>query len=267
VTDARRRDLERRARAGDLEAEAQLLIERRRDGEIAPHGLDLLAYAGAPAARMALGPEAPPQPASLEAWVRGLEPWGRVAWVRAAVAAARLLLPLQAERDPRDTRPREAVEAAEAWLAADTDAAIEAAYAAAAALNPAGVLLESLAALQGDPRPMERVAAMAEHSREAQAAEQAALAVVEEEPLALAHAVRAATAASERLALQERPPAPARNPFARPPQSRARARRATEASDQQVLTAMQRALVGWLEPGAGLPKRPKASKGRSRRPG
>ncbi|MCO5172222.1 MAG: hypothetical protein M9894_38485 [Planctomycetes bacterium] len=116
MTDVRLRALEREATRGDLEAAARLLRSQVRLGALDAPRLGLLAYAGDPAAALA-HPGAPTPPDDPKAWVLGLEPWGAEACVRAAVAAARLALPQWEARRP-DPRPRQAVAAVDAWLAA-----------------------------------------------------------------------------------------------------------------------------------------------------
>jgi hypothetical protein len=55
VADARVRDLERAAGAGDVDARARLLVERVRAGRLTQERLELAAYCGHPAAREVLG--------------------------------------------------------------------------------------------------------------------------------------------------------------------------------------------------------------------
>lgn len=59
MTDARLRGHERTA-GDDVAARARLLVERGRAGQLPPGGLRLAAGLGDPAARLALGPDAPP---------------------------------------------------------------------------------------------------------------------------------------------------------------------------------------------------------------
>lgn len=98
----------------DAESAARLLWERVRRGALDPDRLRLAAYIGDRVARLALGAQAPETPGELTKLVRGLEPWGKEALVRAALAAAlRSLHLLDAAGWSRD-----AVEAAGAWLRA-----------------------------------------------------------------------------------------------------------------------------------------------------
>lgn len=118
MADARLRALEREAIRGDGVAGARLLLERVRLGALAPSRLHLAAYAGDARARLALGPGAPVAPAEPKAWVLGFESWGQEVCVRAAAAVARAALPLWEGRrgGPVDPRPRQALEAVDAWL-------------------------------------------------------------------------------------------------------------------------------------------------------
>jgi len=117
VSDQRQRALERAAEAGDREAEAELLRERLRSGELARARVELLASLGDDAARMAL--DAPPPllpPGDLRALATGLEDYGKEHLVRAAIAAASPLLEVIEEHAPYEQRPRAALAAVEAWL-------------------------------------------------------------------------------------------------------------------------------------------------------
>lgn len=118
MADARLRALEREATRGDGVAGARLLLERVRLGALEPSRLRLAAYAGDARARLALGPGAPVAPAEPKAWVLGFESWGQEVCVRAASAVARAALPLWEGRRASvvDDRPREALEAIDAWL-------------------------------------------------------------------------------------------------------------------------------------------------------
>ncbi len=117
--DDRVRGFERAAGHGGVEAQARLLWERVRRGELERERLRLAAHVGDPAARMALAADAPPLPADLRACVRGLEAWGMDALVRAALAAAGRVLHLVPE--PAVGWSRGAVEAIAAWLACPCD--------------------------------------------------------------------------------------------------------------------------------------------------
>lgn len=202
MTDRRLRELERRVREGgaSLEEAARWLLERQRAGELPRERLVLLAWLGHESARAALAGEPLHVPGELESWVRGLERWGPEASVRAAVAAARLLLPLWEGRHPQDRRPAEALSAAEAWSADPRPETAEAAHAAADACH--GILLQLERA--GEPGPaLERELALA--FRETRAAVQAALCAAGHGSRGT-RSVLAAVAARERLALEEVPP-------------------------------------------------------------
>lgn len=154
MTDQRLRRLEREVAASpSRESEAALLRERLRAGTLSPERLELAAYCGHEGARGALGiapwvgrvhfedppgftaadgtryefssPDVALAPAyALGPWVRGLSRWGPAVQVRAAMAAARLVLARRsAGLDLWPDSPgflwgqaNRAVEAAERWL-------------------------------------------------------------------------------------------------------------------------------------------------------
>ncbi len=98
--DEKLRELERAWRAsGAAEDEAALLRERVRVGDPDEHRLALAAYLGHPAARITVDFDEP-EPASLEDWIRGLEPWGRAAAARAGFALAPLAAPVGERLQP-----------------------------------------------------------------------------------------------------------------------------------------------------------------------
>jgi hypothetical protein len=147
MSDARLRDLERRATQGDLDARRDLLQLRLRSGRLDRERLQLTAYLGDVTAREVCGDRrwavppgaarwGTPIAAPLD-WVEGLRAWGKEAAVRAAVAAARVMLepweratpckacgwrnatPEQRKACPKhreNSKPRRGLEAAEAWL-------------------------------------------------------------------------------------------------------------------------------------------------------
>ncbi len=93
MADARLRELERRARTGDPQAEAEQLLARVRSGTLSRERVELAAYCLHRGAGL-LAPDSVPEggPARVdEFWVRGLHRWG-LAPLRAAVAAARISL-------------------------------------------------------------------------------------------------------------------------------------------------------------------------------
>lgn len=200
MSDRRLRELERQVRRGaSPEEEARWLLERARTGELPGERLALAAWLGHAPARLALGGHAPHAPQELESWVRGLGRWGPEALARAALAAARCVLPCWTQRHP-DARPAAALAAVEAWLEDPGPAR------AAAALSAADACQAILLELERDAPPgpaLERELALA--FRETRAAVQAAL-------CAAGHgtretrAVLAAVAARERLALEGVPP-------------------------------------------------------------
>ena len=117
MSDARTRELERRALLGDHEAQVRLLRARVRAGDLPIERLRLAAYLGHAPSREALGEEALP-PADLQAWIRGLaaHPDSVLAGVRAAVVAAERVLPLWEAERPNDDRPRLLIAATVAWI-------------------------------------------------------------------------------------------------------------------------------------------------------
>jgi hypothetical protein len=122
VADERLRRLERQAAAGDPEAAARLLLERLRLAEVTVEGARLAAYLAEPAAARAFPGVQPGDVSDLRAWLLGLRPWGKETLVRAALAAAHAVLPRFEERLTHERRPRQALEAAEAWLEEATEA-------------------------------------------------------------------------------------------------------------------------------------------------
>ena len=123
MSDQRQRALERAAEAGDREAEAELLRERVRAGELARERVELLAALGDEAARLAL--DDPPDllpPGDLRALAYGLAEFGKEQLVRGAIAAARPLLEVIEEHASYEERPRAALDAVEAWLARPDEA-------------------------------------------------------------------------------------------------------------------------------------------------
>lgn len=139
MSDQRQRALERAAEAGDREAEAELLRERLRAGELRPERVQLLAALGEAPARMAL--DAPPAllpRGDLLALASGLTDFGKEVLVRAALAAAAPLLEVVEEHAPYEQRPRAALRAVEAWLARPDEARRVGARLAAAEAERAG---------------------------------------------------------------------------------------------------------------------------------
>lgn len=175
------------------------LIELQRAGELSREGIALAAWLGHAASRLALGGDAPDPPRELESWVRGLARWGDEATVRAALQAARCVVPLWTERHPDARAPRVALRATERWLEEPTPGREEDARAMAEECH--GLLLELEATLPPGPG-LERELALA--FRETRAAVQAALCAAGHGARAT-RAVLAAVAARERLALEEVP--------------------------------------------------------------
>ena len=114
------RDLERRfAESGSVEDEAALLLARSRAGVLRQHGLQIAAYAGHPAARLAVG-----GPLIDEA-LGGIAAWGKPPSVVVAAAVARVTLPLLEDLvgwPGLRTSVEGALVAIDDWLAAPSEA-------------------------------------------------------------------------------------------------------------------------------------------------
>jgi hypothetical protein len=130
VRDAHVRRLQRQlANTPDLAVAGKVLLETVRAGRLSPEALELLATAGEPAARAALGePIVDERP--LREWVWALRPWGRPLVVRALVAAAKHTL----QATPGSSQPL--LEAAEKWCACPCAEHAEAAYRASRIAEP-----------------------------------------------------------------------------------------------------------------------------------
>ncbi len=101
--DEARRRLERAAQAGDVEAGAQLLVLRQRDGSLDWDRLVLASYLGDPAAQVACGDRDVPALNDVARWA--VDNVGPEAVVRLARAAAGLVAPADVVRrldEPRD---------------------------------------------------------------------------------------------------------------------------------------------------------------------
>lgn len=119
--DSRHRALERVARGGDPSDVARHLAERLRRGDLTSSQLELAAYCGDEASRLALGEaDVVYSPVDYEGFVRGLP---GVALLRGLVAAAEATLPyLALASEPRDVAAR-VLEAARAFCVDPSDAA------------------------------------------------------------------------------------------------------------------------------------------------
>lgn len=116
MTDLSLREFERRwDETGSPEDEARYFRERLRAGTLTESQLELAAYCGHSAARLAMGDGTPSPPRSLEELNAGLAKWGDAWMVRAAIAAARYALPFFERLEPNDRRCANAVSAASAW--------------------------------------------------------------------------------------------------------------------------------------------------------
>src|SRR5690606_15845633 len=124
---------------------ARLLEAMVAAGRLEESRVALAAHLGDPAAGLValpgdhrlgpLGGSGPSDPqaarASLEAWIRHLARWGKEAWVRAALAAARGALADWERREPYALAPRRAFLAAHRWLLAPCELTARAAERAA----------------------------------------------------------------------------------------------------------------------------------------
>lgn len=167
MSDRAQRDLEQRARGGDPDAGAQLLVERQRVGQVTEQGLALAAYLGHEPAQ-ALVPSAPKGPEGVEPWVGGLAAWGEEpardmnlienpSWgnqvlVRATIGLARAC---GGANDPNGSQ-RLAV--TEAWLMSPTPVNARVVHEAArlAPGSSLGAALAQMATLHCDHRPLVR---------------------------------------------------------------------------------------------------------------
>lgn len=104
------RRLERRAEAGDLDAQARLLLERVRSGELPAERLRLLFLLDVELAARALGVEIPTARPTSRKLAQELEALGPEVMVRVAVALARVII----RRD--EPYSHRAIRAAEAWI-------------------------------------------------------------------------------------------------------------------------------------------------------
>lgn len=138
-------------------AEARKLCWNMGQGTISPRRVQLAAYLGNPAARLATGFAEPARsgPATvwharrgLSNWFEGLRTWGKETWVRAALACAELALPDYERRHPEDTGPRRTLDAATRWLCCPCAEHARQATAAVAAAAHASVDFSACAALR-----------------------------------------------------------------------------------------------------------------------
>ncbi len=109
------RRLERLAGTGDRSAAARHLRERLRVGDASREGVELAAYLGHSAAGLVFSDVTPASEVPAE-WVSGLSRWGKGMVVRAAILAARAVLPRFEETLTHEQGPREAIRSAEEWL-------------------------------------------------------------------------------------------------------------------------------------------------------
>ena len=184
MADQRKRQLERAAAAApdDVQAQAALLLERLRVGELALGRVELAAYCGDPVARRVIYGHLPDWISPSHTHIRddaygrawSVEPlpdwasrlqslWGREVCVRAAVTAARLALPVWEEGNlaphacfqsgaaiscaaPEQHAPLEAIEAAERWLEDQSEENAQAAGDAAVAGLPRWAMIPAAGA-------------------------------------------------------------------------------------------------------------------------
>lgn len=216
MSDARLREAERRWREGGDPADARrwvqeltragaapadVLAARFLVGLLAPARLQAAAALGDPDARQALG-QRTDTPVELPPALEPLTRLGQAACVRAALAAARAVLPAFEQRLPREPRPRAALAAAEGWLACPCE---DHAAAASAAAEAAWVLCDQ-GGRQQDPilavtwaQSFPDPALSLSGAAVASAAGAAAFACRAREPIVAEWAVQAAESAAESL--------------------------------------------------------------------
>ncbi|MCO5166489.1 MAG: hypothetical protein M9894_09005 [Planctomycetes bacterium] len=132
MADARLRTLERRWRESGAGCDhARFLVERLRAGEVEPEQVLLAAHLGDAGAREALGLEGDPAAPGQRAWTTALGAWRGPVPARAALAAARLVLPVFDRGLNPDPRPRRALRAGEAQVVCPCAAHAQRAAAAA----------------------------------------------------------------------------------------------------------------------------------------
>lgn len=118
MSDERLRDSERRWRGtGSLADEARHLLERVRQGALAPRQLEVAALAGHPAARLARAGADELEPRGLPERGRRLADLLPEAGLRALLAATRALAPTWSDPVGAPTTPAGTVGAVDAWLA------------------------------------------------------------------------------------------------------------------------------------------------------
>ncbi|MGE0708658.1 MAG: hypothetical protein AB7N76_12430 [Planctomycetota bacterium] len=115
--DRRGRELERAGAEGDRDAQAALLLERLRRGELPLERLRLAAFLGHEPARVALGEDAPSPPGELAEWGAALGAWGPEVAGRALYALALRDLP-RSEVRWEDRFLRMAADTLRAWVRA-----------------------------------------------------------------------------------------------------------------------------------------------------
>lgn len=116
MSDAKLRDLQRRALAGDRDAEARLLGELVRLGRLTPERAQVAALVGHPTTAEALG-VAVETPATLWAWVRAVAEADREAGHRALLAACGVVRPVWESENAGDGRFGVLEDACAEWIA------------------------------------------------------------------------------------------------------------------------------------------------------
>ncbi|MBX3470000.1 MAG: hypothetical protein KF878_24245 [Planctomycetes bacterium] len=140
MSDATLRHLERRwLQTGSADDEAAFLLRRVRSGALSPERLALAAYCGHGTCT-----GEPSGPTTAEAFVVGLVRWGRVASVRAAVAAFRAVPPADREAAKHAGR---CVAAVSDWVDCPCDAHVKAVQSAHADLRGEGAEAAAAACL------------------------------------------------------------------------------------------------------------------------
>lgn len=125
MADEHRRELERQAAQGDTHAQARLLMEGVRAGDLDPKMLELAAYCLHPASRLAISKQVGDHHALVENWdkwdgftnwSKGLKRWGKKVLVRASISATQSVLFLAPDFLPDADPVAQALQIAVNWL-------------------------------------------------------------------------------------------------------------------------------------------------------
>jgi hypothetical protein len=123
VVDERLRHLEREAAGGDLDTRARWLLDRVRAGRLPGDRLQLAAWLGDAAARLAVGEEPLARAARTkrDPWTQTLAGWGKEALVRAGLVVAKDELRHWRRHHKADAALPGLLDAVEAWAACPCD--------------------------------------------------------------------------------------------------------------------------------------------------